>query len=69
MGYYITVGIGLTDVSGNQMVEACPITEWSGNRMVYKHLWTTDHSVTGPKVTEWLTFMDIDHSVTGHFVW
>ena len=31
---HCTVGIRLTDVSGNRMVETCPIAEWSGNRMV-----------------------------------
>ena len=29
----ITVGIRLTDVSGNRMAISSPVTEWSGNQM------------------------------------
>ena len=31
--FYNTVGIWLTDVSGNRMAIISPLTEWSGNRM------------------------------------
>ena len=30
---YETVGIWLTDVSGNRMAISSPVTEWSGNQM------------------------------------